>query len=123
MPTRKAIAATKGKDVDIFVGKNKCTNAHGTFQLCPLGLQFHSPEKVEDLTLMEFKLRVPPRGRSRKAENIVCTGAVVRCQKENAPEGRYRVWIQFLDLPEKTRERLKCISCKSNYLCSYCENF
>jgi hypothetical protein len=109
------------KGVEIFVGKKKCCQQPQTFQLCPLGLQFYSPKKLEDLTLLEFNLAIPAEGRKKK-ESVTCTGAVVRCQHEKAAD-RYRVWIKFLDLPENARESIRCVSRDGKHLCCFCENF
>jgi hypothetical protein len=90
------------------------------FHLCPLGLQFHTESPLEPFTILEVGIEAPDeRGRNRK---ITCTGVVVRCQPDKA-SGRYRVWLQFLDLPAETRERLRCTAVAGKFLCSYCMNF
>lgn len=114
----KAAGGGAKKNVEVFVGGRKCCNQPDTFSLCPLGLQFYSPRKIEDLSLLEFDLDVDGvRGRKVK-----CTGAVVRCQHQ-AKERRYRVWVQFLDLPATAREKLRCVARDGKHLCCYCENF
>ena len=100
------------KEVEIFLGKKKCCQQTQTFQLCPLGLQFYSPKKLEDLTLLEFNLDIPAEGRKKK-QNVTCTGAVVRCQHEKG-SARYRIWIKFLDLPEEARQRIAHVTQKAN---------
>ena len=90
------------------------------FHLCPLGLQFHVPRAVEPFTVLEVDIEAPDETGAKK--RMRCSGAVVRCQPDETP-GRYRVWLQFLDLPEGTRERLRCTAREGQLLCSYCENF
>lgn len=90
-----------------------------TFQLCPLGCQFYSQRKMATFDLLEFSIDLPAgRGRTRKQ---TCTGAVVRCQKE--AKSLYRIWLHFVDLPEASREHIRCAAKKGKHLCSYCENF
>lgn len=123
--TRAAASKSKTGDsnVEIFVGRKKCCQESKPFQLCPLGLQFYSPKRIEDLTLMEFHLALPREGAKRKPEQITCTGAVVRCQREKSDDRNYRVWIKFLDLPDHARERIRCVSRNGKHLCCFCENF
>lgn len=97
-----------------------CNCQGDKFQLCPLGMQFDSPQPLKPFDLYEFNVQVP--GRANSAQSVTCTGAVVRCQREKK-RGPYRVWIQFLDLPAKAREKIKCCSKKGKYQCCYCENF
>ena len=123
MSFERAIGAAKANEVEVFLGKKKCCQQSQNLQLCPLGLQFYSPRKLEDLTLLEFNLTIPGKGRAKKPETVTCTGAVVRCQREKETDDQYRVWIKFLDLPERARERIKCVSRDGKYLCSYCENY
>lgn len=90
------------------------------FHLCPLGLQFHSESPLEPFAILEVGIEAPDaQGIVRK---LTCTGAVVRCQPDKAA-GRFRVWLQFLDLPDGTRERLRCTAKHGQFLCSYCQNF
>ncbi len=91
-----------------------------TFQLCPLGLQLYSEKAVAPFSVMSVDIEVPDNAGHLKT--IACTGAVVRCQPEKDSD-RFRVWIQFLDLPEDTRENLKCTARAGNFLCSYCLNY
>lgn len=114
---KQLAAAGKSKDVQVFVGGKKCCQQPQTFSLCPLGLQFYSPRKLTDLSLLEFNLNVPGAGKAVK-----CTGAVVRCQHQRKDK-RYRVWVQFLDLPAAAREKIRCVSRDGKHLCCYCENF
>jgi hypothetical protein len=109
----------KRQNVEIFVGKQKCCSQPETFSLCPLGLQFYSPRKLADLSLLEFSLAIPG---ARRTKPVTCTGAVVRCEHQKKDK-RYRVWVQFLDLPEKAREKIRCVSRDGKHLCCYCENF
>lgn len=106
------------KVVVMVEGGNGITQPQ-TFVLCPLGVQFYTDHPLREFDLMSFELHpsdetTPP---------VHCTGAVVRCQQVDAPEGRYRVWLKFLDAPEQTCEQLKCTARKGGHLCSDCENF
>lgn len=112
-------AVAKSKDVQVYIGGKKCGQQPQTFSLCPLGLQFYSSRKLTDLSLLEFNLNVPGRGRGK---TVKCTGAVVRCEHQRKDK-RYRVWVQFLDLPAQAREQIRCVSRDGKHLCCYCENF
>lgn len=90
------------------------------FHLCPLGLQFYFPKAVEPFTVLSVDIDAPDK--TGQTKRISCSGAVVRCQPDKVA-GRYRVWLQFLDLPEGTRECLRCTAKSGQLLCSYCENF
>ncbi len=90
------------------------------FTLCPLGLQFYSAKPLAEFDLMQFDVDVPPSA-TEPAERISCTGAVVRCAKVR--DERYRIWIKFIDLPERARTRIHCASKDGQTLCSYCENY
>lgn len=108
-------------DVCVVLGRGKKVKQPGTFVLCPMGMQFHSPAAIKDYTLMEFKLAVKPKGK-KKAENVTCTGAVVRCESEKK-KGDYRVWIKFLDLAPEQSEKIRCVARDGKHLCCFCENF
>lgn len=90
------------------------------FHLCPLGIQFHSAAALEPFTIVSVDIDAPDQaGETRR---MSCLGAVVRCEPDKQ-NNRYRVWLQFLDLPESTRENLRCTAKSGNLLCTYCENF
>lgn len=108
------------RPVTVFLEQDHAEDQPPTFQLCPLGLQFYSPRALEDFSVLELDIDVPAA--DGKPEKINCTGAVVRCQYEKEQD-RYRVWLKFLDLPERARERIRCASKDGQHLCSYCENF
>ena len=108
----------ESRDVMVFVGPKDCVKQPKTFHLCPLGLQFYSPKRLNEFDLMEFTIDVPGKGRKKQKQK--CVGAVVRCQRE---EENYRVWIKFIDLPKTACENIRCISKKGKHLCCYCENF
>ena len=103
-----------------------CDEAHpqpsNTFHLCPLGLQFYSAKPIREFDLFEFKLDLAGAKKGGRKLPVQCTGAVVRCQQEKKGD-RYRVWIQFLDLPKSAREKIQCCSRDGKHLCCYCENF
>lgn len=92
------------------------------FHLCPLGVQFYSGKPLREFDLFEFNLDMDKAGKKKANVPVKCTGAVVRCQPEKE-KSRYRVWIQFLDLPKDTREKIRCVSRNGKHLCCYCENF
>lgn len=115
---KQLTAQARRQNVEIFVDDCRCCDQPNTFSLCPLGLQFYSPRKFADLSLLEFNLRLP----GRRGKAVQCTGAVVRCERQK-PEKKYRVWVQFLDLPEAAREKIRCVSREGKHLCCYCENF
>ncbi|MFH0909502.1 MAG: PilZ domain-containing protein [bacterium] len=114
--TRQASKASR--DVMVFLGAKDCIKQPQTFRLCPLGLQFYSPKRLNEFDLMEFTIDVPDKGHRTRTQK--CIGAVVRCQRE---EKNYRVWVKFIDLPRTASENIRCISKKGNHLCCYCENF
>lgn len=114
---KQAKGESQKNNVEIFVGNKSCGDQPESFTLCPLGLQFYSPKKLTDLSLLEFNLNLGGRKKP-----VTCTGAVVRCQHERKDK-RYRVWVQFLDLPDAAREKIRCVSRDGKHLCCYCENF
>ena len=112
------------QNVLVQVGDRRSCKQPGEFRLCPLGLQFYSEKPLREFDLLEFNLADPGKQNGKKsAKTIKCTGAVVRCQADKKDNLRYKVWIQFLDLPKKTREKLNCVSHDGKHLCDYCENF
>ena len=90
------------------------------FHLCPLGLQFHTTRAIAPFTVLEVDIEVSDASGRRHTER--CTGAVVRCQADKIA-GRYRIWLQFLELPDHARESLRCTAREGQFLCSYCRNF
>lgn len=90
------------------------------FHLCPLGLQFYSVTPVELFTLLQVDIEAPDDQGMRRP--VSCSGAVVHCRPDQQ-SGRHRVWIQFLDLPNDVRERIRCTARNGHLLCAYCENF
>lgn len=109
------------KDVVVYTETGDGTLQPQTFQMCGLGVQFYSPRKIADFEVMEFDLQV--NDDPKNPENVHCTGAVVRCQEVNEAEGKYRVWLKFIDTPETTCSKVTCIARKGKHLCTFCENF
>ena len=91
-----------------------------TFRVCPLGLQFYSPEKVSDFKVMNFRMQMGPSGGA--SSEVSCSGVVVHCQKEK-DSGLFRVWVKFLDLAEDKGSQLKCAAKDADAICPHCENF
>ena len=90
------------------------------FKFCPLGLQFYSPRALGECNLMDFSLQVT--GDSGEKRNITCSGIVAHCRKE--PDGSmYRIWLNFIDLPDEAKKHIQCLACTSDFLCPYCENY
>lgn len=108
------------RPVTVYVDHDTPQHQPDTFNMCPLGLQFYSQRPYEEFQLFEMQVDVPREGSD--PERVTCTGAVVRCQLEPT-DGRYRVWVKFVDLPEPTRERIRCTAVNGQHLCAYCENF
>jgi hypothetical protein len=111
-----------GRPVVVRVCDEDHSQPSEMFHLCPLGLQFHSKKPLREFDLFEFNLDLDKKQKGRSKVPLKCTGAVVRCLQEEKSD-RYRVWIQFLDLPKGTREKIKCVSKDGQHLCCYCENF
>lgn len=116
--SRQAKAKTP---IQVKLGKQaSVTQPNETFRVCPLGVQFYSPKKVEDFCVMDFKMQVAQADGS--SADIKCAGVVVHSQKEKA-SGLYRVWVKFLDLPQDGSARLKCAAQDADAICPHCENF
>ena len=64
------------RSAQVFIGDTSCGDQKESLILCPLGLQFYSPKKIDDLTILEFKLNVGEQGGRKKP--VSCQGAVVR---------------------------------------------
>ena len=118
--TARQKKATTDDEVLVFMGNRaKSVAQPKTFHLCPLGCQFYSEKRLKSFDILEFSIDVPGQGRRLTKQR--CTGAVVRCQREE--KNLYRVWLHFLDLPKTSREHIRCVSKNGKYLCDYCENF
>jgi hypothetical protein len=108
------------REVTIAMDHAQSTQQPSTFNLCPLGVQFYAPQPMEEFKLVELEVDVTdPQGAPRK---VTCKGAVVRCQREPEPD-RYRIWVKFFELPEGTRDSIRCTAKAGKLLCDYCENF
>jgi hypothetical protein len=123
-PRRTArVPAQKTRPPAIQVALNRqpaVLQPNETFRVCPLGLQFYSPKKVADFQMLDFRMQMAQPG-DRPIE-IICSGVVVHCQKENGT-GRYRVWVKFLDLAQDSTARLECAAKNADTLCPHCENY
>ena len=91
-----------------------------TFRVCPLGVQFYSPKKLTDFTVMDFQMQVAQAG--GKPTMVACSGVVVHCQKEKASD-LFRVWVKFLDLGKESSANLECAAKGADTICPHCENF
>ncbi len=109
------------KDVVVYTGGEKGAIQPQTFQMCGLGVQFYSERSIEEFEIMEFDLQVGDD--PDNPENVHCTGAVVRCQEVNDNEGKYRVWLKFIDTPESSCSKVACVARKGKHLCTFCENY
>ncbi|MCZ7590826.1 MAG: PilZ domain-containing protein [Kiritimatiellae bacterium] len=113
----------KGADkrpVTVLSGTEPPVRQPEDFHLCPLGIQFHSECPLEPFTVVSVDIDAPDE--VGEISRMTCLGAVVQCEPDKQ-NNRYRVWLQFLDLPEQTRENLRCTAKSGNLLCAYCENF
>ena len=108
------------REVNVFVDEDRPQGQPETFSLCPLGVQFYSEKPMAEFQLLDVD--VEAKNAAGKPVRVNCKGAVVRCQREPQPN-RYRIWVKFVDLPEKTRESIRCTARNGQHLCSYCENF
>lgn len=109
------------KDVVVYTDDGKGSVQPQTFQMCGLGVQFYSERPINEFEMMEFDLQV--NDDPGNPENVRCTGAVVRCQEVNHKSGKYRVWLKFIDTPDKACHQVACISRKGKHLCTFCENY
>jgi len=109
------------KDVVVFTEDGKGSIQPQTFQMCGLGVQFYSEKNISEFEVMEFDLQV--NDDPQNPENIHCTGAVVRCQEVNHKSGKYRVWLKFIDTPDKVCGQVACVARKGKHLCTFCENY
>ncbi len=121
-PTRVKASNKTPDPVVVRVSDDDNPQPTDMFRLCPLGVQFYSSKPLKEFDLFEFNLDLAKTGKKVGAVPVKCTGAVVRCQHEKK-ERRYRVWVQFLDLPKRAREKIRCASRDGKHICSYCENF
>ncbi|HRZ11722.1 MAG TPA: PilZ domain-containing protein [Kiritimatiellia bacterium] len=115
-----ASPAKKQEPVSVFVCGDQPVEQPEGFRVCPLGVQFYSPRKIQEFQIMEFRVAIP--GRKNTSEEIQCSGVVVHCKPL---EGRdlFRIWIKFLDLPDSKRDQIRCMAKAGKHLCPYCENF
>lgn len=120
--TNSATAEPEKKPIVVHVCGNDNTQPAEDFKMCPLGLQFYSCKPLREFDLFEFNLDLDQAKARKRSVPVKCTGAVVRCEQEKE-NNRYRVWIQFLDLPKSARGKLECVCKAGKHLCSYCENF
>jgi len=110
------------KDVLVYCGEGEEVRQPDTFRCCPLGLQFYSKRELPTYRVLELQVRVPDRDEKEAPTLIDCSGVVVHSQWD--PEkNMYRTWVMFADLPEEMRERFRCISKESDFLCPHCENY
>ena len=108
------------REVTVFVDPGHPLPQPTTFNLCPLGLQFYSDHPMDEFQLIELEVDVPDA--AGHPTKLACKGAVVRCQREAEPN-RYRIWVKFTELPEGSKECIRCAAKSGQHLCTYCENF
>ena len=113
-------SSTPTASATVILGDGAAIAQPQNFQLCPLGLQYYAPKPIDECCIIDFDLDLP--GNNQEAERIQCSGIVAHCREEEA-QSMYRIWVKFLDLPERAKERIKCVACDSNLLCPFCENF
>lgn len=122
------VKGTRGKQgrgkakttIHVKLGKHSVAQPNETFRVCPLGLQFYSPKKVDNFRVMDFKMKVASQNGG--ATEVACAGVVVHCQQEKA-SGLYRVWVKFMDLAADKSASLKCVAKDADAICPHCENF
>ena len=119
-PTTAEPASPARREVRVFLDNGPADTQPGTFNLCPLGVQFYSPRPLAEFQLLE--LDVDTTDGAGKTAKVTCKGAVVRCQREPQPD-RYRIWVKFIEVPPEAQERLRCTAKEGGHLCSHCQNF
>jgi len=115
-PVRKA----KQTPIHVKLGKQNVVQPNETFRVCPLGLQFYTPKKVEHFRVMDFKMNVAAANGG--TTEVACAGVVVHCQQEKDSK-LYRVWVKFMDLAKDKGDALKCAAKDADAICPHCENF
>lgn len=120
MGKMKTAEAKSGSQVYVHLGKSRAIKQPANFRCCPLGLQFYSPDALPLYETLGFKLEAA--GKGGLTEPIDCMGVVVHSQFE-AEASMHRIWVSFVDLPERVRENLKCLGKCADFLCPHCENY
>ena len=100
----------------LSVGGNDCIPQPATFRLCPLGAQFYTDRPLREFDLMTMTIQTPG-----SAEPVEHTGAIIRCEDSGTREGRYRIWIKFLDNPLQTCDQIACDAHDDHTRCCFCE--
>jgi len=106
--------------VMLFTGGENAVEQPQGFRVCPLGVQFYSPQEMAECTIHECELALPTEDEG--TERIRCCGIIAACHRDG-DHSMYRIWMKFLDLPDKARDRIECMVQSTEFLCPYCENF
>ena len=113
-------AGAERKSVTVILDQDKKIKQPGHFRVCPLGMQMCSDKMIPEYEVMDCRFDLSDLGGAQ--EEINCCGVVVNCQQEKN-SSMYRIWVKFLDLPEKTQQSIQKLAKHSKLLCPYCENF
>jgi len=108
-------------EVTVLCDESPAVKQPDGFRCCPLGLQFYTRRKMAEYKVLKMRLK-PTAGVKLKVP-IDCMGVVVHCRPEPRRRGLYRIWVVFLDLPEKIRRKIRCLSKSADFLCPHCENY
>lgn len=110
------------KEVLVYCGEGEAVPQPESFRCCPLGLQFYSKRELPTYRVLELQIKVPAAEPGGEETLSDCSGVVVHSQYDSERD-LYRTWVMFADLPAETRERFRCMSKESNFLCPHCENY
>lgn len=121
--TSDTIDFEKDRAVMVYVGDKEAVRQPETFQFCPLGVQFYSCQPLEECTLLEFSLALPPVSDEGEEEEVSCTALVAQCCEPANGDTMYRVWVKFLDLSPETVERIQRVTQQNGFICPFCANF
>ncbi len=114
-------AVSEMSNVLVYMNGHDATRQPGTFQFCPLGIQFYVREPLQQYEVLECRVNITG-GDSDASNNVICTGLVVNCCLDPETE-LYRVWVKFIDLPLQSCAHIQRLSRENQLLCSFCENF
>jgi len=108
MQTYQSITDHHDGNVLVYMGDDEATPQPCSFACCPQGIQLYTKRYVSEMRILDIRFRLPGA-----ADEISCSGVVVRCQLADNPS-LYRIWVKFLDLPESSQQCLCSLARETN---------
>lgn len=107
--------------IHIFMGDIEMQHLPEDIELSTEGIRFRSKSPLQQLSVVELKMEVPPAGQEKGPGDITCAGLVLDCMENDNQEMPYDVLVKFLSVPQSSQYRIRRTAASEEMKCPFRE--